>query len=400
MKIKSIRAFALADLTQGSNYAERPQDAVRSRRAPWTKDSVVASPMARYPRFRAQRSSWVGDQPTLGCLVTAEDGTWGLGTAGYGGTGYGSAVKSLINDHIGPLLVGENPLATERLFDMMMRLASPYSPVGIASFAISAIDLALWDLKGRTLRRPVYEIAGGPVRESQYCYATGNDVDWQLELGFKAIKVACPRGSADGLDGLDRNEELVGKTREAIGQHVDLMLDCWMSMDVEFTVRLAERLRPYRLKWLEDSLVPEQISAHRALRERLPWQTLATGEHWYSPYVFYEAIKDRVVDILQPDIHWAGGFTACQRIAAIADAAGLEVILHAGMNTPYGQHFSLSCPNTVWGEYFFGGAPGVPLAETTGFPGMAVPKDGRVTVSDEPGFGHGLTLERLEKLTV
>ncbi len=66
--------------------------------------------------------------------------------------------------------------------------------------------------------------------------------------------------------------------------------------------------------------------SHKALRERLPWQTLTTGEHWYTPYTFFEAARDRVVDIFQPDIHWVGGFTACQKIAAIADAAGLEVI--------------------------------------------------------------------------
>jgi len=107
----------------------------------------------------------------------------------------------------------------------------------------------------------------------------------------------------------------------------------------------------------------------------------------------------RAVDVFQPDIHWAGGFTACQRIAAIADAAGLQVILHAGMNTPYGQHFTYSSPNDSWGEYFVGGGPGVPLERTTGFPGMAVPKDGHVVVSDAPGFGHGLTLEDIATMS-
>ena len=92
MKIKSITAVAISDLTQGAHVAQDQREAL-SRRPPWTKDSVVASPMARYPRYKAQRSSWVGKQPMVGCLVTASDGSWGFGTAGYGATGYGKAVK-------------------------------------------------------------------------------------------------------------------------------------------------------------------------------------------------------------------------------------------------------------------------------------------------------------------
>jgi L-rhamnonate dehydratase len=107
-----------------------------------------------------------------------------------------------------------------------------------------------------------------------------------------------------------------------------------------------------------------------------------------------------VVDIFQADIHWVGGFTACQKIAAIADAAGLELFCHAGMNTPYGQHFTFSSTNSKWGEFFVGGAPGQPLKETNNYPGMAVPVDGYVVVSDEPGFGHGLSMEAIENMAL
>jgi len=393
MKIKNIRAFSIANPIMGGAYTVQQQNETLLRRPPWTKDAEVANPMSRYPRYKALRSSWMGNLGHVGCLVTADDGSWGYAT-----TGHGAATIALINDHLGALLIDENPMATEKLYDMLMRMTSPYSPSGLASYAISAIDLALWDLKGRVLKLPVYELAGGAARDSQYCYATGNDTDWHMELGFTATKLACPYGTADGLSGIDRNEEFVAKTRAEIGPKVELMLDCWMAFDVEFAVRLAERLRPYRLKWMEDCLIPENLSAHRALRERLPWQTLTTGEHWYTPYTFFDAAKERVVDIFQPDIHWVGGFTACQRIAAIADAAGVQTILHAGMNTPYGQHFTIACTNSPWGEYFVGGGPGVPLERTTAFPGMQVPKDGYATVSDAPGFGHGLTLDTINSM--
>ena len=196
MKIKEIRAFAITNPTAGGVYSVRNGNEQQLRRDPWTKDAEVANPMSRYPRYKALRASWMRRLRRGRLLVTADDGSWGFGT-----TSYGRPTISLINDHLGPLLVGENPLATEKLYDMMMRIASPYSPSGLASYAISAIDLALWDLKGKVLKMPVYELAGGPARDRQFCYATGNDTDWHMELGFTATKLACPYGTADGLDG-------------------------------------------------------------------------------------------------------------------------------------------------------------------------------------------------------
>ncbi|HEV7274699.1 MAG TPA: enolase C-terminal domain-like protein [Devosiaceae bacterium] len=393
VKIKEVRAFAIHNEMVGALYKEAEDGgATPPRRAPWTRDAEVAGPMSGYERFRRHRSSWRFDG-SVGCLVTAEDGSTGFGVSRNG-----TPVISLINDHFAPLLVGENSMSTDRLWDMMMRMSAPYGSGGLASYAISAVDLALWDLKGKLLGMPVYELAGGPVRESQFCYATGNDTDWHMELGFEATKLACPYGTFGGLEALEGNEEFVARNRELVGDKVELMLDCWMAFDVEFAVRLAERLRPYRLKWMEDCLIPDNMDAHEALRTRLPWQTLATGEHWYTPYPFAHAAKRQMADIFQPDICWVGGFTACQRIAHIAEAAGIEIMLHAGMNTPYGQHFSLATPNARWGEYFVGSGAGVPLKETVVFPGMSVPEKGRLVPNDAPGFGLDLSAERLEAM--
>jgi L-rhamnonate dehydratase len=331
----------------------------------------------------------------VGCLVTAVDGTWGLGMSSYG-----RPVAAIVNDHLGPLLVGADCLATERAWDLMTRAASPYSPAGLASYAISAIDLALWDLKGKLLGQPVYELLGGPARDRIFCYATGNDTDWHLELGFRATKLACPFGPADGLAGLAENEALVARARELVGPGVELMLDCWMAFDVEYAVRLAERLRPYRLRWIEDCLVPEDLDAHVALRERLPWQGLATGEHWYGVHAFAFAAGRRLVDVFQPDVLWVGGATATARVCRLAGAAGIAVMPHAGMNTPYGQHLGLAMREIPWGELFLGSAPGVPLAETVALPGTAVPRDGYLVPSDAPGFGLEVTLDWLERVAV
>ena len=118
--------------------------------------------------------------------------------------------------------------------------------VGIATVALSAVDLALWDLKGKLLGKPVCELRGGPGRERVFTYATGDDCDWYLELGFKAFKLPCQYGPADGAWGLDQNERRVAEVRELIGDDCELMLDCYMAFDVDYAVRLAERLRPCR----------------------------------------------------------------------------------------------------------------------------------------------------------
>jgi L-rhamnonate dehydratase len=374
MKITDIRAMRL----------EMPPRAAPAsiRRAGWAKDAEVANPMSRYPQYKRHRSLWTPKWSDVWCKVTLENGAWGLGHSSNG-----RAVAAVIDDHLGPLLAGQDCLASEKLADMLFRMTKPYGSTGLASYAVSAIDLALWDARGKLLDQPVYALLGGPQKERMFCYATGNDVDWYLELGFQAFKLACPYGPADGLDGIKKNAEFVARARDRIGPDRELMLDCWMAFDVDYTVRLAEALRPYKLKWMEECLIPEDLDAHRELRQRLPWQTLATGEHWYTHVPFQWASQHKVADILQPDIEWCGGMSTCRKIASAAEAAGLSVMLHAGGNTVFGQHFSYAMPNVPWCEFFVGSDPSVPLSEGWRQPGQAIPQDGWLVPNDSPGFG-------------
>ena len=374
MKITSIRAMRL-QLPQAA-------PAPAARRAGWWQRDEVANPMSRFAKHKPHRSRWLPKWGDVWCMVTLEDGTWGLGH-----TSNGPVSAALIEQHLGPLLVGEDALASELTADMLFRATKPYGSTGLASYAVSAIDLALWDARGKLLSQPVYALLGGAQRERMFCYATGNDVDWYVELGFRAAKLACPYGPADGADGIKKNAELVAWAREQLGDDGELMLDCWMAFDVEYTVRLAEALRPYRLRWMEECLIPEDFDAHIALRERLPWQGLATGEHWYTHVPFQWAAAHRVADVLQPDVEWCGGIGALRKIAASADGAGLSVILHAGGNTVFGQHFSYATACVPWCEFFVGSDPGVPLEQGWRLPGQPVPAGGWLTPSDAPGFG-------------
>lgn len=375
MKIKEIRAFEIRT---------DPQPQTQPRTPSQGQTIHLNRPMSRYPRFpNSERHVSFSPWKRPAVIVTAEDGTWGFGLSLYG-----PPVTRIINDHLGPNLIGENVMATEKLWDMMVRLSSAFSPTGMTSYAISAVDVALWDLKGKLLGLPVYELLGGPQKEKIFCYASGFDQEWYMELGFKATKLFSPWGPEQGLEGLNKLEELVASTREIIGEDVELMLDAWTGYDIEYTVRVAERLRPYRLKWLEDYIPAEDLVGYETVRQRLPWQTLATGEHWYNLAPFAAAAGKRLVDIFQPDVLWCGGITAATKICHLAQANTISVIAHGGMNYPFGQHLSMAMPAITWGERSESvSAPGVPLEEMVKLPGTAVIKDGYVRPSDAPGFG-------------
>ena len=385
MKIKSIRAVS-ADFLRPPVLDESVS---KKSRPSWASSGPVANPMTRYGRYAEFRPLWMPNWENFGCLVEAEDGTWGFAVGNHG-----KPVATIIDEYLGPRLVGENCMAIEKIYDMMVRMGSPYGATGLHSYAVSAIDLALWDLKGKILDRPVYELLGGPAREELFCYSTGGDTDWYMELGFKATKLPCKYGPADGLDGLKKNVEFIGSTRELIGDDVELMLDCWMGFDIEYAVRLAEELRPFKLKWMEEILPSEDFDAHAELRRRVPWQTLATGEHWYTTVPFQHAASKHLVDIMQPDINWVGGMTAIVKICAIAEAANISVIPHGGGNTPYGQHACFAMPAIPWTECSSGILGIAPKDKTEkifrsnkSFPGMSVPNNSKMVPSNAPGFG-------------
>ena len=390
MKIKSIKAIAV-------NLSPNPKTQPRVELD--ANGGYFVNPMDRYKYDIKYRSGTNWNR--VACVVTAEDGTWGLGTTIHSGP-----VVSIINDHFSELLVGQNPMATEKLWDMMRRSSSQYGTAGIASYAISALDNAIWDLKGKLLEKPVYELLGGPVKDDIFCYAsntmlrykTSDYMDWFLELGFKAVKVFLRHGPDEGLAGLNKNVEIVANTREQIGPDIELAVDSWMSSNIEYAVRVSEALKPYNIKWLEDYMLPEDMDSYSKLRQRIPGQILATGEHWYTIHPFADAAGRGLVDILQPDVQWVGGITASVRICHIAEAHGLTVIGHAGMNYPYGQHLAYSMPVIPWGERSEGvSPPGVPLEEMVALPGTPVIKNGRGRPSDAPGFGIEVSLDWIEE---
>ncbi|MBI2506065.1 MAG: hypothetical protein HYW07_22855 [Candidatus Latescibacteria bacterium] len=272
--------------------------------------------------------------------AVAEDGTWGLGNTD---TGHVAAI--LIEECLAPMVVGQEVGALALCNDRMWRGTLSFGNEGLTARAVAGVDLALWDLWGKVLDQPVYRLAGGPCRQSMEVCLTGNDVD--------------------------------------------------------FTVQMCEALRPFRMRWMEEMLMPQDWAGLRSLRQRLPWQSLATGEHWSTRWPGARAIEERLVDLVQADLHWVGGFTEAMRLAQLADAAEIPMCLHTGANDLYGQHWTAAMPNTPLIEFIQFSAPGVPFEEchlAAGSapgrrgcyrtpPGTPMPVKGKLGLPPGPGFG-------------
>jgi L-rhamnonate dehydratase len=356
--------------------------------ASWLIDTVIANPMSGYRQYRDKRSSWMRKMTTVIVRVSTTSGRHGLGWVGGGK----SAPASLIEEVFGDLLVGENPFDIEVLWERMYRASIPYGRKGVAIEAISGIDTALWDLVGKITGQPVYNLLGGKTKDKLQVYATGNAVDSHLQRGFRDVKLAMPHGPADGREGMEKNEELVKETRKRIGPDGDIMLDCYMGWNEAYTVEMALRLQQYRIRWIEEPLIPRHYDGYRRLRERLnPMGILVTGgEHEFTRYGFREIIEKQAVDLLQPDIGRAGGVSEVKKICTLASVYGIPVILHGSGAPAY--HVAMSTPNCPCSEYidmFAGG--GTPF-----FSGEPQPKNGVVELSEDPGFGYELNEELLQ----
>lgn len=255
--------------------------------------------------------------------------------------------------------------------------------------AISGVDIAMWDLIGKALRMPVYRLIGGETKERIPAYCTANDIEQHIEFGFKRLKLAIPKGPADGREGMKINEALVKRTREALGADGDIMLDCWMSWTVRYATEMAEMLAPYRIYWMEECLPPYDYDGFGQLRAQIKSTRIATGEHEYGRYGFRNLLEHNGAEIWQPDIHWCGGLTELRHIASLAAAYDTIVIPHVG-GTSDCVHFIMATTNAPWAEMFMP-PPGGPQNVYRRWE-----EDNRVTrgpegiytrPSDEPGFG-------------
>ena len=350
----------------------------------WLSESLVANPMSIYPEYKAKRSSWGAKWgPELLVRITTDDGIVGIGGPVPAGG------RIIVEQHLRNLLVGQNPFDIEKLWDQMFRSTLPYGRKGLPIMAISAIDIALWDIVGKATGQPVFNLLGGRTKDALPVYSTGNDVAFYHKLGFTGFKLAMPHGPTDGWQGMKANLELIERTREIVGPEGEIMLDCYMAWNVDYTLRMAREMRPFRVRWIEESLPPDDYEGYAEIsaRSEVP---IATGEHEYTRWGFKELISRRCCHILQPDLMWVGGISEARKITAMASAWGLDVIPHGGGLHPWGVHFMTSQVNCPLAEWVVVGNEGEANPIRPLFPyleGAPVPENGTIRPPDAPGLG-------------
>ena len=265
------------------------------------------------------------------CLVeiVGEDGNSGWGEA------FGPArLTAPIVDYYKPLLIGEDALATELHWQTLYNRLRDHGQKGLAIEALSAIDIALWDLKGRHLGVSVQRLIGGPLRNRVEAYATGfyrkrggdpfsylvEEAHQRIAEGFTGIKLKL----GFGLDGDARLCELV---RKAIGPNIRIMVDANHAYDALGAIRLGRLIQPLDIAWFEEPVTPEDLAGYREVKAALDIP-IAGGEAEFTRWGFRPLVTERLVDILQPDIAAAGGISETKKIADMASAFGVRVNPH------------------------------------------------------------------------
>lgn len=378
MKIESVRAA-----TVRAPAALAPVGVEPPAIAPWSAlEGIPAN----------QAPSWCD----VVCVVTADDGTWGFGSTSFAGP-----VVPIINEHLATLLAGsvvESVDDLTALWDRMDRACGAhYGSSGLASYATSAVDLALWDCFGKIEGQPVWRLLGGEHRRIA-TYATGSAVAEYLDLGHNAVKLPCSLG-VEGSADLAATLRAVAQAREVLGDGRDLMLDGWDIGDVDVAIKLGREADAYNLRWFEDAIFPEDWPGYGRLRAGLAKTTLAAGERWYGHRPFLAMAEAGTVDVLQPDPLWVGGVTPVMRIAEIARTHNLELALHCGGNDPFVQHLSTAIPSVELAEVYYGADPTGLVSSYRAFAGVASSVDGYVEASDAPGFGFEFDLGAIERST-
>tara|TARA_Y100001970_G_scaffold294029_1_gene446030 strand:- start:4584 stop:5762 length:1179 start_codon:yes stop_codon:yes gene_type:complete len=375
-KIADIKVSIVKTQSAGADYTDHAE-------GHWINDTIIANPMSRYPVYQTSRSKW-GMDAIKGIFieVTTETGAVGFATA------YGGYISSwVIKNHFNRFLIGADARDINLLYDQMYRASIPYSGQnGVIINTIAGIDLALWDLVGKIRGEPVHKMIGGKVKDNLQTYVTGPKAKLYKDWGHAGSKIPLPYGPGDGISGLKKNQEIIIETRKEVGPDYRLMIDCYMALDVPYAIDLANAVREANLFWIEEALPPHDLESHKYIKKACPWQKWTTGEHTNTRYGFRNIIRDRSVDILQPDLTLCG-MTETLRIAAMASAYDMIVIPHC--SGVYAYNFGISSTLTPFNEFINLSPKGDEIVPVFGkiFTNEPVPVNGEVTLSDKPGFG-------------
>lgn len=360
--------------------------------------------------FTSARGWWYKTKNAMLVRVDTDEGISGWGEA------YGPAevTKTVIDNLLASQVKGCDPFDTDVLWEKMYQRVEDYDPQGFGVAAMSAIDTALWDIKGKALGLPVYKLLGGGHRDFVTPYATGlyftkEEGDFTTpaveealsykELGFTGVKMKIA---------LPRAQELkrVQAVREALGNDIELMVDANHGYNLYDAQWLAKEFEGLGISWFEEPISPHDLKGYADLRTKTSIP-LAGGENAFTRYAFKEIIDSRAMDIIQPDICCCGGITEVMKISTLAEAGGINLITHV-WGSAVGLHAALQVmaalppaphtwkPAPMWMEYEQTESPFRDLLVIE----PLFQKDGKVTVPQKPGLGFTINQEIIDKYRV
>ena len=383
---------------------------VRTRVVQWEGKTVPLPPhFCTNPMdLVAFREASMGNFAFHGWLLVeifTDTGLVGLGNAALSPL----VTKTLIDTYLEPLLTGADPWDTEYIWQLMYRRTLAFGRKGVALTAISAVDIALWDILGKDAKQPVYRLLGGRTKERIPVYASRlyampldqlrSEAQSYKEQGYKAMKLRFGWGPLDGAAGMQKNVALVEAAREVIGYEVDLMADAYMGWTLDYAKRMLPLLEPFRLRWLEEPVIPDDAGGYKELKScgRVP---IAGGEHEFTIFGFRDLLEAKALDYIQFDTNRVGGISQARKISALAESFQIPVVPHAGQMHNY--HVVMASLNSPMAEFF----PKVDVEVGNElfwyiFDGEPVPTEGYIDLDEKtPGLGLSVNEESLKRFRI
>ncbi len=383
---------------------------VRTRVVQWEGDMVSLPPhFCTNPMdlvaFRTASMGNFAFHSWLLVEIFTDTGLVGLGNAALSPV----VTKTLIDTYLKPLLMGADPWDVEFLWQQMYRRTLAFGRKGVALVAISAVDIALWDLLGKDAKQPVFRLLGGRTKEKIPVYASRlyaspleqlqAEAQKYKDEGYSMMKLRFGWGPVDGAAGMQKNVELVRAVREVVGDEVDLMADAYMGWTLDYAKRMLPLLEPFHLRWLEEPVIPDDTRGYRELKEYglIP---IAGGEHEFTIFGFRELLEANALDYIQFDTNRVGGISQARKISALAESFQVPVVPHAGQMHNY--HVVMASLNSPIAEFF----PRVDVEVGNElfwyiFNGEPVPEKGYIQLSEDlPGLGLTVNEESLQRFRI
>ena len=330
--------------------------------------------------------------------VTTDDGIVGIGESLVRESP--RATKYLIEEMLAPKIIGDDPIDAAAIWWKMFSVMRTRGHTkGVFLEAISGIDVAIWDIIGKSLNMPTYKVLNGFGRKELPAYASSvfigsiqnmiEQTEKFLNKGYKTIKIKLGMGTHKDVDAIKA-------IREYVGESIRLMVDCNSIYDAGTAIELGRKLEKYDIYWMEEPVPPYDLEGYELVRNNQPLR-LASGEGEYGMYGFRDLLDTSSLSIVQPDLGRVGGYTEGMRVAALIYSKNLKIAPHTGMcsavNIVASMHYAAAAPNLFMFEFMDLEHPLIEMFTTS----IPRPENGVIKMSEKPGIGLELDMNKISK---